>query len=99
MKTSGYRIISFIAAAVFCAVIFGSAVFVAVHSEHNCTGSGCDICEMIKQCEKTIGTAGIGVLPDNGCFFSPGIMLAAVLFTAASISKYTLISMKVELLD
>ena len=93
------RIFAFIAAMVLGIVILGALTFISLGAEHECSGAGCHVCEMIKQCKKLVAIVG-GAAPGCLIFIAALRILKAILQDiATSIRADTLISMKVELLD
>ena len=93
------KILAFISAVVFGAVILGSLSFIASASKHDCAGEDCAVCELIQQCEKLLTCCGSGVKLCVSHFEVLFAMTAVLLCGRAVFGKTTLISLKVELLN
>ncbi len=99
MKSMKLRIVSVISAVIFCAVILGSLAFIAAEADHDCQGEGCAVCEMIKHCQQVIESLGTAAA---ACAVRAAFIMTAVavLVICQTVNNtYTLISLKVELLD
>lgn len=99
MISKKQRVSAFMAAVLFVTVILGSHLFIAMRSEHSCTGEGCSVCEIIEQCEKLLTTVGNSVEPCISHYTPISAVIAAVLLCRVIRCMSTLISLKVELLD
>lgn len=94
------RVIALVFALLFGVIILGSSLFVALESDHDCIGEGCEICLAVEQCEKVLTAASLAV----GAFFAAVIVpaLAAAAVIAADKSSHkaaTPVSLKVKLLN
>ena len=85
-------------ALIFALTVFGSAVFEALHADHDCCGEGCTVCAQLSACENVLnsGAAAAGTVFVFVC-------AAAAVISIKSGRSYekcdTLISLKVLLLD
>ena len=89
--------------ALLCALIIAAAIllplsFIALHSDHYCTGGNCKICLLTEQCIRLINAmTGTADMPSFSAFIC--MTSAAVMILAKQMFCETLISLKVELLD
>ena len=84
-------------AAVLAVVMLFSAVYIAVESDHECTGVDCAICHQIGVCEnllKSLGLAGAAAAVTAAFTYT---MCKAILPCAETIGTLTLVSLKVKL--
>ena len=100
MSKNGKKAVSWILSVIFSLVIFCSAAFIIVHSEHHCTGRDCSVCMELAECHKTLHTLGTA--------FAGALQLTLILCIVAALCNIiikthsehtTLISLKVELLN
>ncbi len=80
-----YRTFAGIMALLMFFVVLFSAIFIVLHSDHDCTGEDCPICACISQCENILNGSG-----DNPVFSSAGV-LPAVLVTASILISYCVV--------
>ncbi len=92
-------IAAFIMAVVIMAVIVSSALFIAVKSEHNCTGEDCTVCASISVCKDKLKTFSSGTVFENT--ISLGIFFILINIIIYVITKFfdTPVSLKVKLLN
>ena len=92
-------IAAFIMAVVIIAVMFSSAFFIAVKSEHDCTGEDCHVCASISVCKenlKTFSGKTVSVKTISlGVFF---ILINIIIYVIKSFFD-TPVSLKVKLLN
>lgn len=97
--TKRFRFLTGLLAVILSFVMLSSIAYIAVESDHDCTGVDCAICHQINACEnllKSIGLAG-----------STAAITAAILYILCSIipsctesaRTFTLVSLKVKLSD
>ena len=99
IKTKEQRIKALALAALFLAALLLSSVFIAAHLSHECCGEGCGICEAIAVCETVLAGAAAAGAAAGGIkrYFSD--CRAAFRKPQGCGEKYTLVSMKVLLLN
>ena len=97
--TKRFRFLTGLLAVILFFAMLSSIAYIAVESDHDCTGVDCAICHQINACEnllKSIGLAG-----------SAAATTAAILYILCSIipsctenaCAFTLVSLKVKLTD
>ena len=100
MTSRKNRFISGIILIVFSFVIFSSACYIAVHTDHVCSGENCSVCVELAECSHVLHTVNAGA--------AGVIKLMLLLITVAALIKAvirvysehdTLVSLKVELLS
>ena len=93
------RFMMIAAAIVLCLSILGSVSFLAIHSQHDCTGKECLVCDVIMHCEQRLrsaATAGKTALLLLTISLTATILNCAVTHEAPC---ETLVSLKVEMLN
>ena len=84
-------------AAVLAVVMLSSAIYIAVESNHDCSGEDCAICRQISICEnllKTLGLAGAAAAITAAFTYT---VCRAILPCAETIGTLTLVALKVKL--
>ncbi|MBR1422416.1 MAG: hypothetical protein IJ571_03080 [Ruminococcus sp.] len=93
------RIIALVFALLLGVIILGSSLFVALESDHECIGEGCEICLAVEQCEKVLSAVSLAV----GAFFAAAFLsvaaAAVIIIDMTAHRSATPISLKVKLLD
>lgn len=92
------RLPAFLLAALFTALMLGAAAFTALHTDHDCTGDGCLVCEELTLCEALL-TGGCAVIAAAAvhCFIRTVRTVRSAVRSASR--SFTLQSLKVMLLD
>lgn len=86
---------------VLCAVLFFSmmlsAIFIVTHTNHDCTGNGCEICQQIELCEQLLNKDVL----DTAAYAQTALWICFFVLTFSDYSSHrsdeTLVSMKVKL--
>ena len=84
-------------AAVLAVVMLSSAIYIAVETNHDCSGEDCAICRQISICEnllKTLGLAGAAAAITAAFTYT---VCRAILPCAETIGTLTLVALKVKL--
>lgn len=97
--TKQNRILSMLMAAVVAFVLLFSATFIAVEANHDCVGDNCPICQQINTCKNILDSIALAGAAASFAAALLHVLYKAILPYAENISKITLISLKVELLD
>ena len=93
------RVLAALLAVAVLFVMLYSALFIAVHADHDCDGEDCPICYQINVCQNTLKNLSFAV--------SVAVLAAAFTYTlcrsisacADVIPSYTLVSLKVKLTE
>ncbi|MBR1393023.1 MAG: hypothetical protein IJ561_04235 [Ruminococcus sp.] len=93
------RAAALLLALLFTALMLGAAAFTALHTDHDCTGDGCLVCEELSICEALLTAGGVVIAAAAAvhCFIRAARALRIAVRNAAR--SFTLISLKVMLLD
>ena len=85
-------------AAVFILIVLASAVFEALHADHDCCGEGCSVCAQLTVCDDLLAS---GAVPAAAVFAAvcAAAAAASVIRIKGSHRQDTLFSLKVMLLD
>ena len=101
MTSRKNRFISGIILIVFSFVIFSSVRFIIEHTDHECSGEDCSFCMELAVCRKLLRTFGSAVPAVSAVLLPASFSHAAkpLLIYFNDKDHYTLISLKVELLN
>ena len=95
--TKKFRFMTGLLAVVLAFVMLSSVAYIAVESDHDCTGGDCAICHQIGVCEnllKSLGLAGAAAVITAAFTYT---MCKAILPCTEMIGSLTLVSLKVKL--
>ena len=74
-----------------------SAIFIVTHTNHDCVGTGCEICHQIQICEQLLNKDVL----DTSAYAQTALWICFFVFTFLNYSSHqsdkTLVSMKVKL--
>lgn len=93
------RGVSLLLAAAVLAVMLASVFYLAAEADHDCTGQDCPVCAQIGACENTlkilamaVGGAALPVLPAY-------VLYAPKVSVKRALRLYTLVTLRVKLLN
>ena len=95
--TKKLRFLTGLLAATLAVVLLSSAVYLALASDHDCTGEDCAVCRQISACEnllKTLGLAGAAAAISAAFTYT---VCRAILPCAEMNGTLTLVALKVKL--
>ena len=93
------RFLTMLLAAVLGAAVLFSVAYIAEEVNHECTGTGCAVCQQISVCESLLKTVGGAALAAGAAAMVFSKQHGAVLPCAECAQTNTLISLKVKLSD
>jgi hypothetical protein len=100
MMNNKNRILSFMIFIIFSFVIFSSACYIAVHTDHVCSGENCSVCIELAECSHvlhTVNAEAAGVIKLMLLLITVAALIKAVIRVYSE--HDTLVSLKVELLS
>lgn len=93
------RFLTMLLAAVLGAAVLFSVAYIAEEVNHECTGTGCAVCQQISVCESLLKAVGGAALAAGAAAMVFSKQHGAVLPCAECAQTNTLISLKVKLSD
>ena len=84
-------------AAVLAFVMLSSVVYIAVQSNHDCTGKDCAVCHHITACEHLLKSFGMASAAEVIPLAVTRIMHRVILLCSEFVCTFTLVSLKVKL--
>lgn len=82
---------------VFCALVF-SLGFIAIESDHECSGEGCEICHEILLCVRVLKLFALVIVMSFAAQYAYSGRAGFRAFVRGDELRQTLVSLKVELL-
>ncbi len=82
-----YRTFAGIMAVMMFFVVLFSAIFIVLHSDHDCTGEDCPVCACLQLCESILHSTG-----DGPKFTASGVNPAILITGFVLVSSFIIIS-------
>ncbi|MBQ7203900.1 MAG: hypothetical protein IJS03_07810 [Eubacterium sp.] len=93
------KLVALFSALLFALVLTSSILFVAVESEHNCTGNDCQICEQVSICLHIFDNTTPDPEVNTPAIFAGFAVVLCIGFEIVCKKLNTLVDLKVKLSD
>lgn len=91
------RIMAVILAALVLIVMVSSSLYIAEHSDHDCTGEDCSICQQIYLCTQTLKTLSLAVIAAAVFYAFSALLSITIRQVETACVPHTPVSLKVKL--